>query len=275
MRPRPDLTYPALPDPDDLDRPTAPGRSVDRGSSSLRDDSFEWPASGPSESSKEKGLDASTQGDKIGPFGAKVVAAMTGAVTTSLLSEFKDDTLSFVLNQTTYLLTRSSVTPFDVLKTRLQTVQPHPQYASMASTAAEDCCQTSILTPTSNSRLRLDGNSANPLTCYSATATEGEALASVRAHVSFASLRPSFSPAPPPSGCLNPSKWAGIWGEAVTMQQALARGIIGTGNGATATLVLPMESGAGGVMSGFWNEVAAVRRETGVKGLWKGVGTTL
>lgn len=26
---------------------------------------------------------------------------------------------------------------------------------------------------------------------------------------------------------------------------------------------------------GFWGEIAAVKRETGIRGLWKGVGTTL
>ena len=40
-------------------------------------------------------------------------------------------------------------------------------------------------------------------------------------------------------------------------------------------LVLPAEQGVKGVIGGFWNEVAAVRRESGIRGLWKGVGTTL
>lgn len=68
-----------------------------------------------------------------------------------------------------------------------------------------------------------------------------------------------------PAGCYHPSKWAGIWGEAeaVTFEQALGRGIPGG---------LPLEVHKEG---GFWNEIAAVRRETGVRGLWKGVGTTL
>lgn len=69
-----------------------------------------------------------------------------------------------------------------------------------------------------------------------------------------------------PAGCYHPSKWAGIWGEAteaVTFEQAIRRGIPGG---------LPLEVHKEG---GFWNEIAAVRRETGVRGLWKGVGTTL
>ncbi len=64
-----DLTYPTLPDARDMDRSARP----DAGD-------FEWPEAGPSEPSKRK--------PKLGPSGAKVVAAMTGAMTTSLLSVF-------------------------------------------------------------------------------------------------------------------------------------------------------------------------------------------
>jgi solute carrier family 25 protein 39/40 len=48
-------------------------------------------------------------------------------------------------------------------------------------------------------------------------------------------------------------------------------------NGGAATLVLPQgPAGAReGVMGGFWGEIATVHRETGIKGLWKGVGTTM
>ena len=67
----------------------------------------------------------------------------------------------------------------------------------------------------------------------------------------------------------------GIWGEAVTLDQALSRGMVGVGQGGGAMLVLPAEQGVKGVIGGFWNEVAAVRRESGIRGLWKGVGTTL
>lgn len=58
------------------------------------------------------------------------------------------------------------------------------------------------------------------------------------------------------------------------MDQAMASGA-GRSRGGAATLLLPMEAQAESVMGGFWNEVATVRRETGVRGLWKGVGTTL
>mgnify|MGYP007001962411 CR=1 FL=1 len=84
MKVRPDLSYPGVPDVDEL---VHHPRHVDQGGTSLRDDSFEWPESGPSESSKVKGNDPRLEDDPaIGPFGAKVIAAMTGAMTTSLLS---------------------------------------------------------------------------------------------------------------------------------------------------------------------------------------------
>jgi solute carrier family 25 protein 39/40 len=70
-----------------------------------------------------------------------------------------------------------------------------------------------------------------------------------------------MAPASAPTGCLQPSKWAGIWGEPVTYEEALARG---------SKVTIP-----GSPPGGFWNEVMAVKRETGVRGLWKGVGTTL
>jgi len=48
-------------------------------------------------------------------------------------------------------------------------------------------------------------------------------------------------------------------------------------SGGAATLVVPQGAGGGldKVMGGFWGEIATVHRETGVKGLWKGVGTTM
>ncbi len=68
MRGLPDLTNPVLPDVEDLHQ--LPRRPVDAAD-------FEWPESGPSEPKNTA---------KVGPFKAKVVAAMTGAMTTSLLS---------------------------------------------------------------------------------------------------------------------------------------------------------------------------------------------
>lgn len=65
----------------------------------------------------------------------------------------------------------------------------------------------------------------------------------------------------------------------MSFEEALARNVRGGGGGAgvmgaegMATLVLPLQ---GMVRSGFWGEVAAVRAEVGVRGLWKGVGTAL
>lgn len=78
-------------------------------------------------------------------------------------------------------------------------------------------------------------------------------------------------------GCAFPSKWAGIWGEAISLEEAMARNFVGlgaAGSGGTATLVLPQTSGES-IAGGFWSEVGAVYREAGVRGLWKGVGTTL
>lgn len=92
------------------------------------------------------------------------------------------------------------------------------------------------------------------------------------------------APGEAPQGCAFPSKWAGIWGEAVSLEEALARNVRGGNGGLSmaggegmATLVLPLQGqmGEGVKRGGFWGEVAAVRSEVGVKGLWKGVGTAL
>lgn len=69
-----------------------------------------------------------------------------------------------------------------------------------------------------------------------------------------------------PSGCLHPSKWAGIWGEVVSLEEAVSRGIVGLSRGGSAQLVST---------GGFFNEIALVRQQAGIQGLWKGVGTTL
>ncbi|WVF66494.1 hypothetical protein IAT40_001234 [Kwoniella sp. CBS 6097] len=273
MRPHPDLTYPLLPDAqEDLPIPSN-SRSVNQGGLSLRpeDEDFQWPEAGPSNSQHVSAKEDPAQGT-IGPFGAKAVAAMTGAMATSLL-----------------------MTPFDVLKTRLQTVQPHPRSGTQsapvpparpippttsAAAAASECCQTTLLSA-SSAASNVPHNS-NPLTCYSASASSipsSSSSLSARAApegISFASLRPAVAPASAPDGCLHPSKWAGIWGEALTFEQALARGVVAQGGGASI-LALPQQVARveQEVLRGFWSEVAAVRRETGVKGLWKGVGTAI
>lgn len=70
---------------------------------------------------------------------------------------------------------------------------------------------------------------------------------------------------PPPEGCLHPSKWAGIWGETMTLDEAqsLLRGAE-TGRGAAVVQ-----------QNGFWQEVGVVLKDTGYKGLWRGTGTAL
>lgn len=162
------------------------------------------------------------------------------------------------------------MTPFDVLKTRLQTVQPQPQYPKPQLAAmSEECCQTTVLTSQTQPRLAMNTGS-NPLTCLSSN----EVQFTGRKPATFSTIPSSAMPMEAPQGCLHPSRWAGIWGEPISMDQAMASGA-GRSRGGAATLLLPMEAQAESVMGGFWNEVATVRRETGVRGLWKGVGTTL
>jgi hypothetical protein len=63
----------------------------------------------------------------------------------------------------------------------------------------------------------------------------------------------------------------------MTLEEAMARGMGGMrGGGGGATLVVP-QGGAmlEGAMGGFWGEIATVHRQSGIKGLWKGVGTTM
>jgi hypothetical protein len=88
MRERPDLSFPLTPD---IEQDAVSSRQrktpVEQGGINLREANmpaeFEWPESGPSglpveEKEKVKNL---------GPFGAKALASMTGAVVVSLLSE--------------------------------------------------------------------------------------------------------------------------------------------------------------------------------------------
>lgn len=192
------------------------------------------------------------------------------------------------------------MTPFDVLKTRLQTVRPHPSDSGVSLGApvrpTSECCQTSLLTQPAVSARRTGKTKAppstNPLTCFTSPAPDditsrassAGRSATAAARATFSSLTapghgPIIAPAEAPRGCAFPSKWAGIWGDAVSFEEALARNVRGGGGGAgvmgaegMATLVLPLQ---GMVRSGFWGEVAAVRSEVGVRGLWKGVGTAL
>lgn len=135
------------------------------------------------------------------------------------------------------------MTPFDVLKTRLQTVQPHirPEFLPPPI----ECCQTPLLSGARDS-----------VTC--ATSTLPRAPPPRPQAVAYTVAAPE--------GCYHPSKWAGIWGEAVSFEEAMTRGFLTRGG--------PAEVEAAPAR-GFWSEIAAVRRDAGVRGLWKGVGTTL
>ncbi|EIW73429.1 hypothetical protein M231_01941 [Tremella mesenterica] len=246
--PRPDLTFPGIPDVEEMDRQAhSRPREVLGGVDRMAGNEYTWPEAGPSDLSSSSVAGGVKKEPRFGPYGAKMIASMTGAMAVSLL-----------------------MSPFDVVKTRLQTVQPSPNFPDLPATAAEECCQTSVLTPPSTSKrpTPTTKTTVNPLTCYTTASSSPEPPA--RQSISFASLRPAATPASAPAGCLHPSKWAGIWGEAVTFEEALARGVVGM-NG-NATLVLPRNEG---LLGGFWNEIATVRGEAGVRGLWKGVGTTL
>lgn len=70
---------------------------------------------------------------------------------------------------------------------------------------------------------------------------------------------------PPPEGCLHPSKWSGIWGETMTLDEAQS---LLRGAEATRRAAIVQESG-------FWQEVRVVLQDTGYKGLWRGTGTAL
>ena len=173
----------------------------------------------------------------------------------------------------------NSVTPFDVLKTRIQTVKPSPSYtqlgskplSSMSPALAEECCQTTMLTD-----IGRPGNVAtNPLTCFTSVSSTTPLTASSTVTIEHLNASPTSMRLQAPSGCLYPSKWVGIWGETVTIEQGLSRGA------ASLTAARAVASNAGStplsavIPGGFWNEIAAVRREAGVRGLWKGAGTTL
>lgn len=297
--------------------------------------------------------DTETDRSKAGIFGAKAIAAMTGAMATSLLST---SCVFLSLYVFTFLVGADKnvggclVTPFDVLKTRLQTVPPHlhPSFtpasgsiapsappiainspsAAAAAAAAADCCQTTYsgsgggLGSGSRSGTSIKPN--HPLVCTHSSSISIP-LTKPGGGMDVSALRPSPSPPAnanpnvnalrPPSGCLNPSKWAGIWGEPIPSipsgipggggvlvlreGQGVALGGLqlgGAGAGAGAgvasgssnigvgSLLSSMKSSTSGAVSGgigststggFWKEVAAVRAESGIRGLWKGVGTAM
>lgn len=78
----------------DLDTASPSSIPVELGGMSVRSSSvgtadLDWPESGPSSQPMQTGPQP-----KLGPFGAKVVAAMTGATVTSLLSKLNFINLS-------------------------------------------------------------------------------------------------------------------------------------------------------------------------------------
>ncbi|KIR72533.1 metallochaperone [Cryptococcus deuterogattii CA1014] len=244
------------------------------------------------------------------------------------------------------------MTPFDVLKTRLQTVPPHlhPSFtpasgsiapsappiainspsAAAAAAAAADCCQTTYSGSGGGLGSGAGAGSGtsikpnHPLVCTHSSSISIP-LTKPGGGMDVSALRPSPSPPAnanpnvnalrPPSGCLNPSKWAGIWGEPIPSipsgipggggvlvlreGQGVALGglqlggagaragagvVGGSSNIGVGGLLSSMKSSTSGAVSGgigstssggFWKEVAAVRAESGIRGLWKGVGTAI
>ncbi|KJE01932.1 metallochaperone [Cryptococcus gattii NT-10] len=253
---------------------------------------------------------------KAGIFGAKAIAAMTGAMATSLL-----------------------MTPFDVLKTRLQTVPPHlhPSFvpasgpippsapiainspsAAAAAAEAADCCQTTYSGGGAGVGAGTSIKPQHPLVCTHSASLSISSKPSRGRGIDVSALRPSPSPPAnansninpnanananalrPPSGCLNPSKWAGIWGEPIpsgipgggggggvlVLREGSGVALGGSSNIGVGGLLSSMKSSTSGAVSagigigntstgGFWKEVAAVRAESGIRGLWKGVGTAI
>lgn len=308
--PHPDLSIPLLPDAEH-DLPLPHPRPHPQ---------YTWPEAGPSSPSGTSSVSSVEQprradgGDermhtdtdvsKAGIFGAKAIAAMTGAMATSLLST--SCVFPPCLHISLQLIdTCGLVTPFDVLKTRLQTVPPHlhPSFAPASGpippsstpiainspAAAADCCQT-----TSGTSIKPQ----HPLVCTHSSSISIPPLAN---HNANHNVRLS-----PPSGCLNPSKWAGIWGEPIpSIPSGIPAGRGGAGAGVlvlrqgpgialressnigVGDLLSSMKSSTSGTVSagieigsststgGFWKEVAAVRAESGIRGLWKGVGTAM
>jgi hypothetical protein len=84
MRETPDLSIPSVPD---IERDMISNRQrklpVEHGGTNLREPEFEWPESGPS----GLPIEEKEQVKALGPFGAKALASMTGAVVVSLLSK--------------------------------------------------------------------------------------------------------------------------------------------------------------------------------------------
>jgi solute carrier family 25 protein 39/40 len=198
------------------------------------------------------------------------------------------------------------VTPFDVLKTRLQTVRPSQTivpspFISMPETI---CCQTAVIRsakagpgPSSlrqmaSSNMSPQGTTANA-TCLTANMKASPQSVQLPARfvpafaASSSTQATSMAIPPAPEGCLHPSKWAGIWGELITNEEA--ERLRSGGTTTTSSLSELSDQARKGAKEltkrivstsaaegGFWNEIRVILAEpAGWRGLWKGVGTGL
>jgi len=166
------------------------------------------------------------------------------------------------------------VTPFDVLKTRLQSrppprpkpTHPLPPAVPLSSNSLNPCCTTTLL-----NRPHLAASGPPPPLLPSAASSS---TTSHRAHQLYCAsssdvtrlLRNASSSAAirldlvPPVGCESPAGWRRLIDDFRTGKLDVPAG---------------NAKGKGVALGGFWEEVQSVRRESGIRGLWKGVGTTL
>jgi len=118
MRQTPDLSLPSVPDIErDLISTRQRKLPVESGGTNLRESEFEWPESGPS----GLPIEEKEQVKALGPFGAKALASMTGAVVVSLLSK-----LSFSLRS-------SKLTSSDTLRRGQNSITDCPTSAFQLS----------------------------------------------------------------------------------------------------------------------------------------------
>lgn len=170
------------------------------------------------------------------------------------------------------------MTPFDVLKTRLQSrpppqpkTTPPPVPLTSLSSSTNSCCTTTLLNrPTLNPNANVtpplpssalssasssSSHRAHQLYCSSSDATR--LLRNASSHSAAGAIRLDLVP---PVGCESPAGWRRLIDDFRTGKLDVSGG---------------NAKGKGVALGGFWEEVQSVRRESGIRGLWKGVGTTL
>lgn len=198
----------------------------------------------------------------------------------------------------------STVTPFDVLKTRLQTVRPSTQL--LVSPEQVTCCQLDPSPPFQHIRLGEAGPGPQSAVQRAAAAAAAAAsrppsYPSTQSHVpNVYQVNPSTAGSATlfpraPEGCIHPSKWSGIWGELVTPEEAeriqCHRGGLSANPPSTVSQLgqqarqgaqalrgklLGGAKGGGPAGGGFFSEIGVILSEpAGWRGLWKGVGTGL